>query len=105
MTTFKSLLIRTLAMSFTSFLLMTGSLANAEKIKVPLGQQGDAAANAIERPSAGMTKTQVQKRFGEPAGFKDAVGKPPISSWSYNNFTVYFEYDRVIHSVLDHRAI
>jgi hypothetical protein len=104
MTTFKSLLIRTLAMSFTSFLLMAGSLANAEKIKVPLGQQGD-AANAIERPSAGMTKTQVQKRFGEPTGFKDAVGKPPISSWSYNNFTVYFEYDRVIHSVLDHRAI
>lgn len=104
MTTFKSLLIRAFAMSFTSFLLMTGSLANAEKIQVPLGQQGD-ATNTIERPSAGMTKTQVQKRFGEPTGFKDAVGEPPISSWSYNNFTVYFEYDRVIHSVLDHRAI
>lgn len=104
MTTFKLLLTRTFAISFTGFLLMTGSLANAEKIQVPLGQQGDETI-AIERPSAGMTKEQVQERFGEPSGFKDPVGQPPISSWSYNNFTVYFEYDRVIHSVLAHRQI
>jgi hypothetical protein len=91
-------------MTITCLFLMTGGLVNAENIQVPLGQQGD-KNTTIERPSAGMTKAQVQQRFGEPAGFKDAVGMPPISSWSYNNFTVYFEYDRVIHSVLAHRAI
>jgi hypothetical protein len=28
-----------------------------------------------------------------------SVGEPPISSWEYEPFVVYFEYDRVIHSV------
>lgn len=104
MTTIKSQLIQAFAICLTSLFLMTGVVANAENIRVPLGQQGE-QNTTIERPSAGMTKAQVQQRFGEPASFKDAVGTPPISSWSYNNFTVYFEYDRVIHSVLAHRAI
>jgi hypothetical protein len=85
-------------------LLMVASIANAEQILVPLGQQGDSSM-AIERPSSGMTKDQVQKRFGEPNSSKEAVGKPPISSWNYEKFTVYFEYDRVIHSVLAHKPI
>jgi hypothetical protein len=104
MASFISRLTHALAVTITSVFLMAGGLAIAENIQVPLGQQGD-KNNAIERPSAGMTKTQVQQRFGEPAGFKDGVGIPPISSWSYNKFTVYFEHDRVIHSVLAHKAI
>jgi hypothetical protein len=92
------------AISLTGIFLMAASLANADKIQVPLGQQGDSSIT-IERPSAGMTKDQVQKRFGEPTSVKNAVGTPPISSWSYKNFTVYFEYDRVIHSVLAHKSI
>jgi len=31
---------------------------------------------------------------------KAAVGDPPISRWEYADFTVYFEYDRVVHAVL-----
>lgn len=104
MATFKSRITHAFAVTITSLFLMAGSFANAENIQVPLGQQGDKDIT-IERPSAGMTKAQVQQRFGEPAGSKDAVGIPPISSWSYNDFTVYFEYDRVIHSVLAHKSI
>ncbi len=70
----------------------------AESVYVPIGQQGK--QQHIERPKSGITKTQVKKQFGEPNGWRPAVGEPPISSWVYDGFTVYFEYDRVIHTVL-----
>ena len=104
MAKFTSLTIRILAIASLCTLLVTANTVIAEEIQVPLGQQGD-QANTIERPSPGMTKDQVQARFGEPSSFRDAVGEPPISSWGYTGFTVYFEYDRVIHSVLAHRPL
>ncbi|MFT7492404.1 MAG: hypothetical protein ACI80S_002006 [Pseudohongiellaceae bacterium] len=92
------------AIGITSTFLLTGSLANAESARIPLGQQGNASV-IVKRPSAGMTKNQVQQYFGEPIGLKEAIGEPPISRWNYGIFMVYFEYDRVIHSVLVHKAI
>lgn len=38
-------------------------------------------------------------RFGAPNIRVPAVGDPPISSWEYPQFTVYFEFDRALHSV------
>ena len=52
------------------------------------------------RPMRGTTQAQVEAKWGQPVSRKAAVGDPPISSWEYSNFTVYFEYDRVIHAVL-----
>jgi len=52
------------------------------------------------RPTRGTTQAQVEAKFGSPVSKKGAVGDPPISSWEYQSFTVYFEYDRVIHAVL-----
>ena len=52
------------------------------------------------RPTRGTTQAQVEAKFGSPVSKKGAVGDPPISSWEYQGFTVYFEYDRVIHAVL-----
>jgi hypothetical protein len=74
---------------------------NADTVLVPLGQQGK--QQNINRPYQGMTKDQVQKQYGEPRDWRDAVGQPPISTWIYEGFTVYFEYNRVIHSVINHR--
>ena len=54
---------------------------------------------AIEPPVAGELKSSVEKLFGAPSEKKAAVGDPPISSWVYDEFTVYFEKDRVVHSV------
>ncbi len=51
-------------------------------------------------PTRGMTMTQVAAKFGAPATKIPAVGKPPISRWEYPGFIVYFEADRVIHSVV-----
>jgi hypothetical protein len=51
------------------------------------------------RPSRGMSQDQVMDLFGEPAAQTAAIGEPPISSWNYSGFTVFFEHQRVIHTV------
>lgn len=54
---------------------------------------------SITLPGRGMSKDQVEDRFGSPAEKVEAIGEPPISRWVYGSFTVYFEYDHVIHAV------
>lgn len=71
----------------------------ADTMAIPIGQQGAANQNEA-RPRSGISMVQVSERFGSPAQQLPAVGDPPISRWIYSNFTVYFESDRVIHSVL-----
>jgi hypothetical protein len=53
----------------------------------------------VTLPGKGMTKDQVEDRFGSPPEKVGSVGEPPISRWVYSGFTVYFEYDHVIHAV------
>ena len=48
----------------------------------------------------GTTQAQVESKYGSPVSKKAPVGDPPISRWEYQDFTVYFEHDRVIHAVL-----
>jgi hypothetical protein len=57
----------------------------------------------FELPKRGLSKAQVEQRFGAPARQVGAVGEPPISRWIYSKFTVYFEGDRVIHAVVTTR--
>ena len=82
-----------------SFSSCYSSLSIAESIAVPVGQQG-AANQSIERPARGSSKAQVSNQFGNPSQQTASVGEPPISQWVYDEFTVYFEDDYVIHSVL-----
>ena len=77
------------------------SLSYAETIVTYIGQQPTAN---IDRPTNGMSKAQVESRYGNPNLRKAAVGKPPISSWVYSDFTVYFEYNTVIHSVVTYKT-
>lgn len=51
------------------------------------------------KPSRGMTQARVEAEFGTPSSRRAAVGDPPITRWDYPGFAVFFEYDRVIHSV------
>ena len=83
-------------------ILMSCSFTNAERVQIPVGQQGNSGTTA-KRPPPGITKDQVQQRLGDPTSSKKAIGKPPISSWNFDDFTVYFENDRVIHSVLKYK--
>lgn len=56
---------------------------------------------SVTVPKNGASKAQVVENFGEPGNRQRAVGDPPISSWGYASFRVYFEYDRVLHSVVN----
>ncbi|HBR98673.1 MAG TPA: hypothetical protein DD979_15060 [Gammaproteobacteria bacterium] len=52
-----------------------------------------------DAPRSGSLMEDVAVQYGEPKAKRDPVGQPPISSWEYDQFKVYFEHDRVIHSV------
>ncbi|MGH8218075.1 MAG: hypothetical protein ACREUT_05845 [Steroidobacteraceae bacterium] len=54
----------------------------------------------VARPTGGMRMEQVEKKFGEPTKRHPTVGKPPITRWDYPQFSVFFEGDRVIHTVV-----
>ncbi|MCG8432980.1 MAG: hypothetical protein MJA83_02985 [Gammaproteobacteria bacterium] len=53
----------------------------------------------IQVPTRGMSMVFVEDTHGEPLQKLAAVGEPPITRWEYENFTVYFEFDKVIHAV------
>jgi len=55
--------------------------------------------SSVERPKRGVTMSEVEKHFGAPIEKHPTVGQPPITRWDYNGFSVFFEHDRVIHSV------
>lgn len=60
------------------------------------------AARDIARPSRGMSMARVVEQFGEPLEKYPAVGKPPITRWDYADFSVFFEYQHVVHAVAKH---
>lgn len=78
-------------------LLMTVTPLQAETISIPLGQQAGAGIQSL--PAHGTSRAMVSQRYGEPVTRHAAVGQPPISRWDYPGFSVYFEYDHVVHSV------
>lgn len=74
--------------------------AMAETIEIPLGQQGQ---SGLALPKLGESKHAVLERYGLADEEHAPVGKPPITRWDYREFSVYFEYDHVIDSVLHHQ--
>jgi len=59
----------------------------------------------VDVPKRGLTMDEVEKRFGAPVTRHPSVGgasaqQPPITRWDYNGFTVIFERDRVVDSVV-----
>lgn len=57
-------------------------------------------SSSVMTPRNGITKADVEQKFGMPEERAPAIGQPPISRWVYKDYTVYFEFDRVIHSVV-----
>jgi hypothetical protein len=80
----------------TGLLLAGGSLSADILLK-----ERAAKAKAATLPAGGLTMSEVEGRYGPPSERKDPVGRPPITRWVYPAFTVYFENDRVISSVLN----
>ena len=76
--------------------LMTTGLAQADTLLINSAYEQPEAA----RPTRGITMDQVKAKFGEPDAVTGPVGDPPITTWVYPEFSVYFEYDKVLHSVM-----
>ncbi len=87
--------------TLAALLLVFSAAATAETLEIPIGQQAQEKWS-IDRPVKGMNKQQVEAVFGKPDTSTDPTGDPPISSWIYNEYVVYFEYEHVIHTVLKH---
>jgi len=86
--------------------LLLASVVHADTFDV---RQNARLSSGAALPGRGMSMAQVEQRYGAPvdklptAG-GDAPRHPPINRWRYNGYTVYFERNRVIHSVVDSSA-
>ena len=81
----------------TLFLAMATLQVNAQVVKTP-GSSAQVVANS-NMPHRGLSKSQVESRFGQPSSKQGPVGDPSIYRWDYNNYSVFFENNIVIHSV------
>lgn len=57
-------------------------------------------ADRMELPENGTSTADVRARYGDPAKIHATVGNPPITRWDYDRWSVYFEYDLVLFTVL-----
>lgn len=72
----------------------------ADELQVP-----NPAASGGDKPTSGMSMEKVEAKFGAPSRRLPAVGggstaQPPITRWEYPGFTVYFENNHVVHTVV-----
>ena|SRR5579862_677936 len=81
-------------------ILCAGHLSTARSETIVTDDQLSVVSSDIARPSRGMTMQKVEAKFGAPAERHAAVGTPAITRWDYQNFSVFFENDRVIHAVV-----
>ena len=81
----------------TLFLAMSTLQVNAQVVKTP-GSSAQVVVNS-SMPHRGLSKLQVETRFGQPASKEGPVGSPAIYRWNYSNYSVFFENNIVIHSV------
>ncbi len=74
-------------------------LATAARADVLLIEEVRQAEN-MAVPENGLSMAEVEARFGAPESRDGPVGDPPITQWVYDRWSVYFEYDKVLFTVL-----
>jgi len=82
-------------------LALTATVASAQPLDM---NTGDPSASVPEHPARGATMAQVEARFGMPVRKYAAVGDPPITRWDYPGFSVFFEHNLTLHSVMVRQA-
>jgi hypothetical protein len=93
---------RSLILAFAVAAFAAGSMAHAEVLLMDRVKQ----EHGMNSPARGMTMAQVEARFGAPSNKLSPAGgdtqlHPVINRWVYPDYTVYFERDRVINSVMN----
>ena len=93
--------IRILAALLCSCVVASAAVADT----VVVNDQVQVRESHADVPKRGLTMNDVERHFGAPVTRHPAVGgasaqQPPITRWDYNGFSVFFEHDRVIDSVV-----
>ncbi len=83
-------------MVLTLILLCVAGTASADVLLIEEVRQ----AGLMSVPANGQTMAEVEARYGAPNSKGDPVGDPPITQWTYERWSVYFEYDKVLFTVL-----
>ncbi len=92
-----------LTASLTAAMLLTVSTASHAEI-LSIGKNVKIATKT-ETPRRGLTKQHVMKKFGKAKKTIVSSGKvtkrnPRITRWNYDNFSVIFENNHVVHTVV-----
>ncbi|WP_435101309.1 hypothetical protein [Arhodomonas sp. AD133] len=86
---------RSTTISLLLLLVVASTPAAADTLLVDKVKAGEGA-----EPVNGTAMSTVESRYGEPESREGPVGDPPITRWDYAEFSVYFEHDSVIHTVV-----
>jgi len=84
-----------------TLLISAASISYADVISI--AEPSYSTPNTVEgvlRPKRGMTMNDVEQKFGQADNTTGPIGEPPISTWTYSDFSVFFEDNIVIHSVV-----
>ena len=83
---------------------LTCVAAGSEEVALPANRTETAApsgtATTVTTPARGASMAQVEAQSGAPTERHAAIGNPPISRWDYPGFSVFFEHQHVVHSVV-----
>ena len=93
-------MVLTLMLVLSTGLIQIGS-AKADVLLIEEVRQSE----RMNLPENGVSKDEVHARFGDPESKRSAVGDPPITRWDYASWSVYFEYELVLFTVLHKGAV
>lgn len=90
-----------LALATVSICLLSPLATSADVLLLDvIAQEPPNSASGLLRPRSGMKMDQVRAKFGSPGTEGPSVGQPPISRWDYDGYSVYFEHDTVLTTVV-----
>lgn len=84
---------------FGCLALVTSGMTLADEVALP-EKPAETATAPVTVPARGISKRTVEAQFGAPTERHAAIGTPPITRWDYGSFSVFFEYDHVVHAVV-----
>ena len=79
--------------------IIEGSIIEEKRDVLTMPDTPAEPAAPMSLPQHGMKMEDVERRYGTPVSREPAVGKPPITRWNYNGFSVFFEHRTVLHAV------
>ncbi len=85
------------SMIFLSFCIISSGAVFADVLVI---NQAVTSDDRPDLPQNGLSKAQVREAHGEPQIEHPAIGDPAITRWDYQEYSVYFELDKVITAVV-----